>query len=289
MQSVPTSPAHSTSEKKHGSTSNPISQFNSSKLAKPASAHQYGFAPSHDPYARPLSAKNLLTVGIDRPKSSVMTNQPTNITKDNPMHATNLSNNDIFKPNDSHPQPKSKITAIHKRNLPSSLNTTKVISIQSPSSAVTQTAKEKFEASLNRPSTSKTGVRPPSALRAPSSLQIRNPNYSPTKPYQEVAREKSEEFQMVSDKNTRTEPDTLNGRVAKAITTLNQSVMTQNISKVDSTADHAETADEKEMDDTTEESTSTVTAEVTRPGSSSASLVGSAGSIRSSTSSNYYL
>lgn len=287
VSSVPSSPSHTVADSRK--TDGSLKSQYGSKPPKQPTTTQYSFAPTVDPYARPLSAKSLMTVGIDRPKSSSAGNgsktSSTDITSH--MHSTNLCNSNIFNTYDTSPQSVPKITRPHKTNASSSMTTTKIISIQSPSSGGTQTAKEKFEASLQRPSTARHGMRPPSALRMPLPSQIRNPNYSPAKPYQEVANRNNDEFKMVSDPKPNKEPDTLNNRVAKAITNLSRS-KTDASAEQTSNKESEEPTESERADILTSESPSAQRNIPTSAGSTS-TPVGSADSRRSSTSSNYYL
>lgn len=295
VSSVPTSPARSVVEKRH--TDSSCKPKVNSKSQKQSSVAQYNGVPTVDPYARPLSAKNLMTVGIDRPKNSTVGTRTKNASNDiaTHMHSTNLCNSNIFKQNDSGLQSQTKIIGTLKTNSSNSMTATKVISIQSPSSMVTQTAKEKFEASLQRPSsTVRLGMRPPSALRSPLPSQIRNPNYSPTKPYQEVSKDNSDEFKMVSDPKPNKEPDTLNGRVAKAITTLSRSKTSIAAEKSSSNNKVDEINDSNKVCENIKTDSSANDLPLAQSGakslgSATTTPVGSAGSMRSSTSSSYYL
>lgn len=287
ISSVPSSPSHSENRKTDGA----IKQQNDSKPAKQPATSQYSFTATVDPYARPLSAKSLMTVGIERPKSSNVGTGPKTSTTDitSHMHSTNLCNSNIFSTtSDTSPQSVPKVTRPHRASASSPMTTTKIISVQPPSSAGTQTAKEKFEASLQRPSTARLGMRPPSALRMPLPSQIRNPNYSPAKPYQEVANRHNDEFKMVSDPKPNKESDTLNSRVANAITNLSRSKLDLS-SEQTSKAPTSELSESDRMENVRNESPLVQFNTPTPTATANRTPVGSADSRRSSTSSSYYL
>lgn len=202
------------------------------------------YVPSVDPYARPLSAKDLMTIGIERTKSlNHLMNNTLAGSLANSMHATNMTNSSMFKPNKLESQQKPGTDVIPVSSLQQQHSTvssagsthtatTKVVSIQP--STVTQTAKEKFEASLSKPPSGlERGTRPPSALRRPLSSTVRNPNYTPTKPYNEISGKEEEDFKMVSDSKSRTETkskkneDTLNNKISKAISSLSTRTKSQ--------------------------------------------------------------
>ena len=212
---------------------------NQQSTNKQFTATPFNYVPSGDPYARPLSAKDLMTIGIERTKSlNHLMNSTLAGSLANSMHATNMSNSSMFKPNKAETQQKLSndvVPVTSAQNLaapstitatPSNTATTRVVSIQP--STVTQSAKEKFEASLSKPPTGlERGTRPPSALRRPLSSTVRNPNYTPTKPYNEISSKEEEDFKMVSDskprvetKSKRSNEDTLNNKITKAISTL---------------------------------------------------------------------
>lgn len=201
--------------------------------SKHFSPTQYNYVPSADPYARPLSAKDLMTVGIERTKSlSHIMNSTLAGSITGEMHATNINNNTLFipsKPTDltkaSHLDSASASQHNNNSNNHNVLSTTKVVSVHSPESntIITQSAKEKFEASLSKPPIAlDRGARPPSALRRPNSSTVRNPNYSPVKPYEGVSED--EDFKMVSDqKSKKKTDDNLNNKITKAISSLSRS------------------------------------------------------------------
>lgn len=245
--SVPSSPVRTLNNNKSASGTTNDSTASSLMGKTPyRSSAQYNFVPTLDPYSRPLSAKDLLTIGIDRGKSLPMS-QPKNMSG---LHATNMSNSNILKSQQletsSHLyKSKQEVNStLKKETSPSSasishsfsspaITTTKVTSVASiPISTSTQSAREKFEATLAKPplptSQGEKGARPPSALRRPVSSKVRNPHYSPSRPYQDVlygSGDDDTEFKMVSDvKNkAKTQQDTLNGKITEAITSLSKS------------------------------------------------------------------
>ena len=209
---------------------------NQQSTNKQFTATPFNYVPSGDPYARPLSAKDLMTIGIERTKS--LNHLMNSRIEKNQIFFSLMSNSSMFKPNKAETQQKLSndvVPVTSAQNLaapstitatPSNTATTRVVSIQP--STVTQSAKEKFEASLSKPPTGlERGTRPPSALRRPLSSTVRNPNYTPTKPYNEISSKEEEDFKMVSDSNPRVETkskrsneDTLNNKITKAISTL---------------------------------------------------------------------
>lgn len=217
------------------------------QASKHFSTSHINYVPSRDPYARPLSAKDLMTLGIERTKSlnHIMNNTLAGSLTSN-MHATSMNNSTVFKPSKpqvevqqqkyasevvtvSTNQTASKNTQSQPAPPPTTTASTRVVSIQpTQSSVVTQTAKEKFEASLSKPPSGlERGTRPPSALRRPLSSTVRNPNYTPSKPYSEISGKEEEEFKMVSDTKPKLETkpkklheDSLNNKITKAISNL---------------------------------------------------------------------
>lgn len=234
--SVPSSPARALPNKRPGSavvSNTPSRQYNTTPPT------QFAYVSGPDPYARPMSAKDLMTLGLERTKTlnHIMSATLAGSIANN-MQCTNASNNTLFKPSkptdllnplqDTTPNGGSHGSTSSNRN---SVSTTRVISVHSAeaNSATTQAAKEKFEARLSKPSSSTervNGARPPSALRRPQSSTVRNPNYSPGKPYDESCASEDEDFKMMSDveqKPKRKIDDNLNNKISKAITTLSRS------------------------------------------------------------------
>lgn len=218
--SAPNSPAKGLSHK-HVMQSGHTSQYGSA---------QYTYVPSPDPYARPLSAKDLMTLGLERTKSLnhiMSTTLAGNLA--NSMHATNVNNNSaLYKPKRSELLTSIKDITASDVSSHHAISTTKVVSVQSSEANTirTQSAKEKFEASLSKPPIAPDrGVRPPSSLRRPQSSTVRNPNYSPSKPYDDRGGSEDEDFKMVSDSDNRPKKkvdDNLNNKVAKAISNLSK-------------------------------------------------------------------
>lgn len=229
--SAPNSPAKILPTKKISSTTSvgksTSRQFNPGK---------YTYVPSNDPYARPLSAKDLMTLGKERTKSYnhiMSTTLAGSIA--NSMHATNMTNNAVFessKPTESLKSGQdgtlsSAQQRVMSANGYSATAATKVVSVQSSeaNTLMTQTAKEKFEATLSKPSRiTESGNRPPSSLRRlHSATSVRNPNYTPTKPYDDLCGSDDEDFKMVSDQNPKKKnEDNLNYKISKAINTLSR-------------------------------------------------------------------
>ncbi|KAF6018200.1 hypothetical protein EB796_023493 [Bugula neritina] len=231
VNSAPNSPSKVLQNKKT------ISSTNAPSARKvTASPVHFGYVPPDDPYARPLSAKDLMTLGLERTKTlnHIMSSTLAGSLA-NSMHATNMSNISLFKtaktPDGSPKQP-SDTSSANSSSLPVNVNnhntvtTTKVVSIHSAeaNTVMTQSAKEKFEATLAKPASgSDRGTRPPSSLRRPRSSSVRNPNYSPAKPYEEVLTNEEEDFKMVSDQQTKQDGEEgLNHRISKAISTLSR-------------------------------------------------------------------
>lgn len=231
VNSAPNSPSKVLQNKKT------ISSTNAPSARKvTASPVHFGYVPPDDPYARPLSAKDLMTLGLERTKTlnHIMSSTLAGSLA-NSMHATNMSNISLFKtaktPDGSPKQP-SDTSSANSSSLPVNVNnhntvtTTKVVSIHSAeaNTVMTQSAKEKFEATLAKPASgSDRGTRPPSSLRRPRSSSVRNPNYSPAKPYEEVLANEEEDFKMVSDQRTKQDGEEgLNHRISKAISTLSR-------------------------------------------------------------------
>lgn len=184
------------------------------KTSAPYGASPYSYVPSPDPYARPLSAKGLMTAGLERSKTMTQTIASS-------LHATNMTNNSLFRPTKQDGKPFNKPTESEAHNrlgveVPVTA-TTKVVSIQSSSTTMTHSAKMKFEESLVKPLTPERGARPPSALRRPSSSTVRNPYYSPAKPYTEISPEDEMKFPSETKK-----PENLNNTISRAITTLHK-------------------------------------------------------------------
>ncbi|XP_067933172.1 uncharacterized protein [Watersipora subatra] len=222
---------------------------------------QYTYVPPPDPYARPLSAKDLMTVGLERTKSLNHMMGATlagNIALANSMHGTNINNSTLFLPpknseisdsGEDSVAPNTPISNLSQRMMA----TTRVVSVQSPEANTirTKSAKEKFEASLSKPPTSDHGARPPSSLRRPQSSTVRNPNYTPSKPYDDCGSVEDEDFKMLSDSDVkfkRKQDDNLNNKVSKAINSLTRTATGIKINSVTKLSSSNESLTEKPSD-----------------------------------------
>lgn len=212
------------------------------ELSHSSSSEQYPYIPLADPYTRPVSAKDLMTVGMERTKTppgsfhvpissnhAGKSSQPSSLRSSVRSPSATETSRPMKLLSEAKSTTKSKHTSSSQpttqQMTTATITSTKVISVPSSNTTI-QTSKEKFEASLSKPSSasSEHGRRPPSALRRPSS-SVRNPDYSPSKPYGEKAPpDEAEDFKMVSDNNKvkgKTD-ETLNGKITRAITNLNR-------------------------------------------------------------------